>query len=201
MKKRKRQEYEKALCRNLLWLAAMLDSPGWIEADLHLLVAGRLRLLLADEELLEYADEVGKELRIWGPWPPGADLTELLFVFKALVASWEPDGEGHEMSIREYLDTDLGVATKVHPDSTEQVAYTAREIIRDAANKEGVAHLTLEKPAGLRYVKASEYRSGDLVVEEVELRRIMEQLGRWTVRAIEHVLELEPEEAEEAEEK
>lgn len=191
MRERKRREYEKALRRNRLWLLGMLESPGWIEADLHLLVAGRLRFLLADEELLDYADAVGKELRVWGPYSVGVDLTQLLFVFKALVASWERDGEGHELTMREYLDTHLGVATKVHPDRKEQVAYTAREIIRDAANKEGVAHLVLSKPTGLRYVKASEYRSGDLVVKEAELRRIMRQLGCWTVRAIEHVLEMD----------
>lgn len=196
MKGRHDREYIKALRRNYLWLGALLHSPDYVNADLHLLVAGRLRILLADENeelVIRYAEQLGIDLQVWGPYPAGSDFGELLFVFNALIASWDrPPAvyDAYQLPIRAYLETPIGIASvRTQDESSKAVPYAPREVIKSACNKEGVTHLNIGKPSGLRYLQETKYHTQDVIIEEAELRRIMSQIGNWTLKAIEHVLE------------
>jgi len=88
------EQLRKVLYTHLLVLDTLLSSPDRWVLDLHIPIAGQLRVLLCDSKspvLLTCAKERGIPLRVWGPRPGGIGLhTELLFSFHALVASWQP---------------------------------------------------------------------------------------------------------------
>src|SRR3989442_8021036 len=187
------KELEKALTRHANWLHRSLNSPERESLDLHLQIAGQLRVLLCDGELpilIRYARERGVPLRVWGPRSPRQSAhPPLFFAFYALVASWDKLADAYEMSIEEFLDPPIGVASVAPADGLGPGSpYTPRQVIKWAANKEGVAHLDLDKPATLESLKASQYRRGEVVTEEMELRRVLYQIADWALHAIDHVL-------------
>jgi hypothetical protein len=170
----------------------MLHHPDRDALDLHLPIAGILRVLLCDAEvpiLLRFAKAQGKVLRIWAPRPAREPMDpDLLFYFKAFVCSWEPYPEGYEMSIEEFLVTPIGVASLPTPDGRGTAgSYSAKQVIKWTANKEGVSHLDFDKPATLENLKASTYQRGETITTAIEIRRVIYAVGEWTLNAVEHL--------------
>ncbi len=186
-------ELRAALVRHRRWLMKCLGDPERETTDLHLQIAGQLRVLLCDADLpilLRYAECQDIKLCVWTNRPANEPVeADLLFSFNALIASWQPVKDAYEMPIQDFLDTPIGVASIPTPDGLGAGSgYTPRQVIKWVANKEGVAHLNLDKPTTLRSLKASTYRSGGKVVEGVEVRRIIYQIASWCLHAINHML-------------
>lgn len=199
-----------ALRRHLMLLRKLLLDEERDAADLHLQVAGQLRVLLCDADvpiLLAYAAAKGLSLRIWGPNPPGFDARRVLFQMTALVASAHPVPESYEMTIETYLDTVVGVvALPVQVGSVPQsIAYTPRQLIKWVANKEGVAHLDLNPPAGLTAIQGAITTAGSVslvggdgsridfgATDQFLVRSSILQIAQWAERAIEAVLHADP---------
>jgi hypothetical protein len=191
---------EKSLLRHRAQLDTLLNHPERDVRDLHLPIAGQLRVLLTDKSvpiLLEYAQDKGVDLRIWGPQPAGSQGDPRAVVdFNALVASWEPVADGYEMSITEYLDTALGAVPLISRDTSKRPVgswYTPRQLIKWVSNKEGVTHLDFDPPATLRSLKDGFQFDGTVegfgAVDEFLIRWALVQLGKWTLRAIDYSLE------------
>jgi hypothetical protein len=185
-------ELSKVVHRHAIQLEKLLDAEEFWTHDLHVPVATQLRVLLCDKDLpglLILAKHRGISLRVWGPKPPGSGLrTQALFHWSALVASWTPDGGGHEMSIEEYLDT--GVA--VIPINNEGRAFSPRQLIKWVANKEGGAHFSFDKPATFNALRGSEFISGDAAIDSFLVKQIVYFIGIWTHTAIGTCLGLHP---------
>ena len=182
-----------AVVRNANWLSGHLDHPQRDELDLHLPIAGILRVMLCDADtpvLLVFAREQGVPLRVWAASPALKPFhTDLLFAFHALICSWDSVADGHEMSIEDFLDTPVGVASIATPDGMGAGSpYTPRQVIKWAANKEGVTHFDLDKPATLESLKASTYTRGEVTTAEMELRRVIYAVAEWTHRAVTEVM-------------
>lgn len=177
-------ELARELARNALLLEALLGSDDFWVADLHVPLATHLRVLLCDRGLpvlLVFADFKGIPLRIWGPRPARtAHNPVMLFSWTALIASWQPVGGGYEMSIRDYLDTEIAVVSAGQAGRP----VTPRQVIKWVANKEGGAHFSLEKPAALQALKGSVCRSGDAAIDSFQAKQILHAIGLWTHSAI-----------------
>ena len=80
-----------AVVRNMNWLSGHLDHPQRNELDLHLPIAGILRVMLCDADtpiLLIFAREQEVPLRVWAASPALKPVhTDLLFAFNALIWS------------------------------------------------------------------------------------------------------------------
>ncbi|SRR6266480_249242 len=177
-----------AVVRNANWMGLLMDHPQREELDLHLPIAGILRVMLCDATLpilTTFARERGIPLKVWARRPAKKPVhPDVLFALHALICSWEPVGGGHEMSVEDFLDTVVGVASIATPDGMGTGSpYTPRQVIKWAANKEGVAHFDLDKPATLENLKASTYSRGDATTTEMELRRVIYDVAEWTWRA------------------
>jgi hypothetical protein len=179
--------------RNANWLALLLDHPQREELDLHLPIAGVLRVMLCDADrptLIAFAEAQKIPLRVWGPRPARKPMhPSLLFTFNALICSWDQVGDAYEMSIEDFLDTPLAVASIPTPDGIGAGSpYTPRQVIKWAANKEGVAHFDPDKPATLESLNASTYSRGDVTTKAIELRRVIYGIAEWTWRAANEVM-------------
>ncbi len=178
MTEEERTALGQAVVRNANWLALLMDHPQREELDLYLPIAGVLRVMLCDAErpiLLAFAEDQKVPLRVWGPRPARKPMhPALLFSFNALICSWDQVGDAYEMSIEDFLDTPLAVASIATPDGQGAGSpYTPRQVIKWAANKEGVAHFDLDKPATLENLSATTYSRGDVTTRAIELRRVI----------------------------
>ena len=182
-----------AVARNANWLALLLDHPQREELDLHLLIAGILRVMLCDSDLpilIAFAREQKIPLRVWAARPARKPVhPDVLLAFHALICSWDPAGGAYEMSIEDFLDTAVGVASIATPDGMGAGSpYTPRQVIKWAANKEGVSHFDQDKPATLANLKASTFSHGETTTTEIELRRVIYDIAEWTSRAVTEVM-------------
>ena len=184
LSKEEEKELARALQRHAVQLEMLLESPDYWTADLHVPLAVQLRVLLCDKELpvlLAFAQHKNVNLRIWGPHPPLRPFPAFaLFVWTAFIASWTRVEEGHEMSIDEYLSTEIVVVNT----GQEGTPVTPAQVIKWVANKEGGAHYSLDKPRALKSLKGSTWQSGDIQVDSFEAKRILHAVGVWTHSAI-----------------
>jgi hypothetical protein len=136
----------KALRMQSGMLDALFSHEQRDELDFHVALAGALRPMLCDAQwptLLKLAELLTVDLRVWGPHPlsdkgevaPHSD-------WNALTVSAEPVTDSYEMSLKEFLDAPIG-AIAIPDHGTGRLVsqwYTARNLIKWAANKEGSAH-------------------------------------------------------------
>ena len=174
----------RVLHRHALQLERTLEADDFWTHDFHVPVATQLRVLLCDRKLpvlLAFARFKGLPLRIWGPRPAGSGLeTDSYFEWTALVASWTPVPDGHEMSIEEYLETGVAVV----PLGSEGRAFSPRQIINWVANKEGGAHLSFDKPATLAALRKSVWKRGEVEVDSFHAKQVIYFVGLWAHSAI-----------------
>lgn len=146
-----------ALRRQYSQLVVLFQSEHRDSADLHYAAATILRSMLCDKDwptLLSLAAEVNIDLPVWGPLPESAGSSQAPAMFdSALVASpTRAVGMMGEfvMPLGRYLDAPIG-ATKLDPENPEAQGrwYTARQLIKWIANKEGPAHFDPKQSATL----------------------------------------------------
>jgi hypothetical protein len=127
-------------------LKVLLQHPDRDPDNFHLALAGVLRSMLCDRDwptLLALARELSMDLRVWGPYPPQAASTRPpSFAFNALTMSALAEYGAHEINIEEFMDAPIGAVSVSRPGEVRPVPtwYTASQLIKWAANKEGPAH-------------------------------------------------------------
>jgi hypothetical protein len=194
----------------LRWHAQQLrDSLASAQRDignLHLAIAGQLRVLLTDERYIAllpvYAAHKNVQLRVWGPYPAGYDTakSKTIMSFNAVVASPVPVLDSYELSLADYLKTPLGVVPLPDPAGGRPKPgwYTPTQLIKWVANKEGIAHFDLDLPATLGAIKGMLAVHGTASTDELgtfgatdafALRYSILEIARWTLNAIEQCLQ------------
>lgn len=188
--------------RTLRWhfprlLRELEEGPGSLP-DPHLAIAGHLRVLLCDRKyppvLIAYARARAIDLIVYAPRVrPTTKNARILVSWSALIASWEPVVGSAAVKIERYLDTPIGVVQY-----DERIAhgapYTPCDVINWVANTEGVSHFNYDntKHRVHRRLKASAVQPNAVTIADVEIRRILRQIGIWTLQAIDHVVPKTP---------
>jgi hypothetical protein len=171
----------------------LLEGPGAFP-DAHLAIAGHLRVLLCDHKyppvLIEYAKARGIDLTVYAP--PIADSNKkatILVAWSALIASWEPvpDFGFVAVDVERYLNSPIGVIQ--YDIDAPSKAYTPRQVINWVANTEGVSHFNYhdKKDPVHRRLKGSIEQDG-VTMPDPELRKVLRQIGIWTLQAIDRVV-------------
>ncbi|MDI6051048.1 hypothetical protein QLS31_14550 [Flavobacterium sp. XS2P24] len=188
------------LKRNQLQLEGFLTDPRRDEKDLHYTIAGQLRVLLCDADvpvLLRYAAESNVALKVWAAYPAGFKYRtdKAIFSFNALIASYYPEYDAYEMSIEDFLDTEIGAVPKVDKISnivSGTIAYTPRKLIKWISNKDGVTHLELSPMQSLETIKFAIEVEGNVdgftQTDSLLIRSAIIQIGEWTNEAIKGLL-------------
>ena len=165
--------------------------------DSHLAVAGHLRVLLCDHKyppvLLTYARAKGIALTVYAPdigHPPKKG--QILTAWSACVASWTPvpDFCCVPTDAEAYLNHAIGVVQ--YDPAVPSKAYTPREIINWVANTEGVSHFNYTGAKNPVHRKLSGLSDVDATATDTHLRNILNQIGVWTLHAIDSVVPKEP---------
>lgn len=180
----------KSLREHLAQMRRILHAPDRDATNAHIFLAGHLRTLLCDSYpvMVRYAELAHHDLRIWGPTPGEVKHgPNVIMSVHFLIASYEGNPLMHEMSIKDYLQTPIGVAN--------WQKYTPSDIIRLIANKEGAAHLHPRQNEKLDDIKSAFVVSASITGHaeddnDVILRTSILQMSTWALSAIEHLLTL-----------
>lgn len=197
---KQKKRVREVLNRHQVQLEGFLVDPKRDEKDLHYIIAGQLRVLLCDSDvpiLLHYAKAHNFDLKVWGPFPAGFNFqsNKSIFSFNALVASYFPVYDAHELSIADYLDTVIGAVpkfTQIANSVSGTISYTPKQLIKWISNKDGVSHLELSPMQSLQNVKDAITCEG--IIEGFEktdnfiLRNSIIQIGEWANEAIKDIL-------------
>jgi hypothetical protein len=183
-------ELRRVLCNHQEWILVNYEKAKDNHSSAYLRLAGYLRLLLVDGDLpvlLQFAKEKGKVLYAY---VENSDLRTLegkaVWVWSGFVISWTPEQGSKRITIEAFLDRPLGVY------SDEQglaVTYTPRQLIKYTANKEGVAHLELNKPRALKQLKLMTIVGQRGTSDSQEIRHAIRAIASWTYNAIQYVLD------------
>jgi len=152
--------------------------------------------------LLVLADQVGVELKAWGPYPAEyINKRPPSFAFNALVVSPVPELGAHEMDARTFLGAPLGAVSLGEAGPQMQRAwYTARQIIKWAANKDGPAHFDPKRPATMNVIADAMIVTGNIVMisaagetpisksDQAPLRIALIQIAQWAESLSKQVL-------------
>jgi hypothetical protein len=173
------------------------EDPGALP-DSHLAIAGHLRVLLCDHKyppvLIEYAKARGIDLIVYAsPIITSNKKRTVHIAWSSLIASWEPvpDRPCVAVDVESFLNSPIGVIQ--HDINTPSEAYTPRDVIQWVANTEGVSHFNYNdrKHSVHMKLKGSTLKGG-VTIPDSELRKVLQQIGVWTLCAIEHVMPSEP---------
>lgn len=170
----------------------ILNAPDRDATNAHIFLAGHLRTLLCDQYavMLRFAELVRHDLRIWGPKPQEVPLGQTIIMsVHFLIAASASNPLMREMTIEAYLRTPIGIAN--------WQTYTPIDLIKLIANKEGAAHLDPRQNEKFEDIRSAFSISRSITGESeddnnVIPRMAMIQISDWAVRAIEHLLTLEP---------
>jgi hypothetical protein len=180
-------------------IRVLKDHEQWILADYqkakdnysqeYLRLAMYLRLLLADRTravLLRFAKAIGKTLYAY---VSDEDLSRLdgeaVWAWSGFVLSWTPEPGTHRITIEKFLDRPIGVYSD-HAGIAH--TYTPRQLIKDTANREGVAHLAFKKGRRLQQLKLARLVGPNGVSGSFEVRHGICAITGWTYNAIQDVL-------------
>lgn len=180
----------KSLREHVSQMRRILSAPDRDSTNAHIFLAGHLRTLLCDSYpiMLNYANLVRHDLRIWGPKPNEVELgTNVVMSVHFLIASSKGNPLMHEMSIEEYLRTPIGVAN--------WQKYTPFEIIKLVANKEGAAHLDPRQSEKLEDIRSAFSVSASITGQpehdnDVIPRMTILQISEWALSSIQYLLTL-----------
>src|SRR5712691_6859169 len=150
----------------------------------YLRLAGCLRLLLVDgprSVLLRFAKAKGKTLYAF---VPDDDIRQLegkpVWGWCAFVISWTPEAGARRVTIEEFLNRPMGV----YADHTGVAhTYTPKNLIKDTANREGVAHLAFKKGRRLQQLKLARLVGPNGVSDSLEIRHAIRAIAGWTHNA------------------
>jgi hypothetical protein len=183
-------EMERVLRNHQEWILDDYEKARDNHSSAYLKLAGYLRILLVDGDLpvlLRRAKEKGKVLYAY---VEDSDLRTLegkaTWVWSGFVISSTPEQGSKRITIEEFLDRAIGLY------SDEQGlarSYTPRQLIKYAANKEGVAHLDLKKPRALEQMKLMTISDGRRTSDSQEIRHAVRAIAGWTYNAISYVLD------------
>ena len=127
------------------------------------------------------------------PIPNSNKKATTLVAWSALIASWEPVPDFGYVAVdaEHYLDSPIGVIQ--YDIGAPSKAYTPRQVINWVANTEGVSHFNFHdnKDPVHRRLLASFEKDG-VMISDSELRKVLRQIGVWTLHAIDHVVPSEP---------
>lgn len=174
-------EIERVLRCHQEWILEDYEKAKDNYSSAYLRLAGSLRILLVDGDLpvlLHYAKEKGKVLYAY---VEDSDVQSLegkaVWLWSGFVISW---------TIEEFLDRGIGVYS-----DEEGLAriYTPRQLIKDTANKEGVAHLDLKKPRALEQLKLMTMVGPRGTSDSQEIRHALRAIAGWTYSAIRYVVD------------
>jgi len=146
-----------ALGRQYSQLVVFFRSEHRDTADLHYAAASILRSMLCDRDwptLLSLASAENIDLPVWGPLPYSArnSSAPAMFMSPLVASTTRAVGMWGEfvMPLVEYLDAPIGAITLEPANQNAQGTwYTARQLIKWIANKEGPAHFDPKQPASL----------------------------------------------------
>jgi hypothetical protein len=144
--------------------------------------------------LIEYARARQIDLTVYAP-PIANDNKKAttLVAWSALIASWEPVPDFGYVAVdaEHYLDSPIGVIQ--YDIGAPSKAYTPRQVINWVANTEGVSHFNFhdKKDPVHRRLLASFEKDG-VMMPDSEVRKVLRQIGVWTLHAIDHVVPSEP---------
>jgi hypothetical protein len=185
-------EIERVLRNHQEWILEDYEKAKDNHSSAYLRLAGYLRILLVDGELpvlLQYAKEKGKVLYAY---VRDSDLRTLegkaVWLWSGFVISWTPEQGSKRITIEEFLDRAIGLY------SDEQGlarTYTARQLIKYTANKEGVAHLGLKKPRALEQMKLMTIIDidGRRTSDSQEIKHAVRAIAGWTYNAIRYAVD------------
>jgi hypothetical protein len=172
------------------WIWEDYEKTTDKHSSAYLKLSGYLRILLVNDELpvlLRYAKERGKTLYAY---VPNCDLRELegepVCGWSGFVISSNPEEGSKRITIEEFLDRAIGLY------SDEQglaCTYTPRQLIKYAANKEGVAHLNLKKPKALEAMKLMAIIDERGRSDSQEVKHALRAIAGWTYNAIGYLLD------------
>jgi hypothetical protein len=144
--------------------------------------------------LIEYARARGIGLTVYAP-PIGTSnkRATTLVAWSASIASWQPvPNFGHiALDAERYLDSPIGVIQ--YDVGAPSKAYTPRQVITWVANTEGVSHFNFnDKKNPIHRRLMASFKKDGVMIADSELRKVLHQIGVWTLYAIDHVVPSEP---------
>lgn len=183
-------EVERVLRNHQQWILDDYEKAKDNHSSAYVRLAGYLRILLVDEGLpvlLRFAEAKGKTLYAY---VSNDDLRQLegkpVWGWSGLVLSWTPEDGALRITIKDFLDRPIGLYSD---DAGFAHTYTPKQLIKDTANKEGVAHLDFKKGRRLERLKVMSICGPEGISDSQEIRHAIKAISGWTYNAIAYVLD------------